>query len=279
MPLTADQARAITDAVRDVSQAEIMPRFRNLSADDIDAKSAFDDLVTVADKAAEDALTARIRDILPGDTVVGEEAVSADRSLLGRVGEGRVTIIDPIDGTWNYAHGLANFGVIVAVLEDGVTQWGMLHDPSFDDWIEAHRGQGAIYRRNGNARRLAVSQADTPFDHLRGNVSGYLYPQHLQAGLAATTPLFRRSTSLGASVHEYRMLALGGSDFVLNGMLNVWDHAAGVLVLQEAGGTARLLDGRDYHPTMTHGRLLAARSEKMWTALAATFNTALGDQA
>ena len=277
MPLSEAQADAIVAAVREVAAAEILPRFRNLSGDDVDAKGAFDDLVTVADTAAETALTARINEILPGDAVVGEEAVAADRSVLDRVGQGRVTIIDPIDGTWNFAHGIANYGVIVAVIEEGEIVWGLLYDPSFDDWIAAHRGGGTWFHRQGRARRLETDQGDAPFDRLRGNLGAYLYPQPLQPALAATAPLFRRASSLGASLHEYRQIALGGSDFCLNGMLNVWDHAAGVLILQEAGSVSRLLDGRPYHPTMREGRLLNARSEPLWDRLAETFNTALAE--
>lgn len=276
MPLTSDQTAAIVAAVRAVAAEEILPRFRNLGDGDIDAKSTFDDLVTVADKAAEEALTARIHAILPGDTVVGEEAVAEDRSILNTVGQGRVTVIDPIDGTWNFAHGIANYGVILSVIEDGVTVFGLLYDPSFDDWIEAAAGQGAAYHRGGVVRPLHMDQSDAPFDRLRGNTGGYLYPAAAQPGLAATIPLFRRANSMGASLHEYRMLSLGGSDFCLNGMLNVWDHAAGVLILQEAGGVSRLLDGSEYHPTMTEGRLLNARNEVLWARLAETFNHALG---
>lgn len=275
MPLTTNQADAILNAVREVARTEILPRFRNLADGDIDAKSAFDDLVTVADKAAEDALTLRIHDILPGDTVLGEEAVSADRSLLDRVGQGRVTIIDPIDGTWNFAHGVANYGVIVAVVEDGVTQWGLLYDPSFDDWISAHRGQGAVYCRAGTTRALRTDPGAPPLDQLRGNVGAYLFPESAKKALSGTSYLFRRASSYGASLHEYRHIALGSSDFCLNGMLNVWDHAAGVLILEEAGGMSRLLDGGAYHPTMTQGHLLNAASPALWEVLAQTFNDAL----
>ncbi|MEM8825160.1 MAG: inositol monophosphatase, partial [Pseudomonadota bacterium] len=251
-------------------------RFRDLSDGDVDAKSTFDDLVTVADTAAEAALTDRIHDILPGDTVIGEEAVSGDKTLLERVGDGRVTVIDPIDGTWNFAHGIANYGVIVAVVEDGKTVWGLLYDPSFDDWIEAHRGDGAWFVRNGARRRFTVDPSPVPLDRLRGNIGDYNFPQPVRPALAALAPRFRRSTSLGASVHEYRALALGSSDFVLNAGLNVWDHAAGVLVLEEAGGTARLLDGRAYAPVLREGRLLKTRTEAMWDDLAPHFAQALG---
>ncbi len=271
MPISHAQADAIITATREVAAAEILPRFRNLAAGDIDAKSTFDDLVTVADTAAERALTARIHAILPGDTVVGEEAVSADRSLLDLVGQGRVTILDPIDGTWNFAHGIANFGVIVAVVEEGETVWGLLYDPGFDDWIVAHRGGGAQYHRGGSVRALVTDPDDTPFDRLRGNVAAYQHPGPPQAALAQVATLFRRANSMGASLHEYRALASGASDFCLNGMLNVWDHAAGVLILEEAGGISRLLDGTPYRPTMTEGRLLNARNEALWDRLAETF--------
>ncbi|MEM8850241.1 MAG: inositol monophosphatase [Pseudomonadota bacterium] len=275
MPLTDAQAAAIITATRDVAGAEILPRFRDLSADDVEAKSTFDDLVTVADTAAEIALTARIQDILPGDTVIGEEAVSADKTRLDQVGEGRVTVIDPIDGTWNFAHGIANYGVIIAVVEDGETVWGLLYDPSFDDWIETHRGGGAWFNRGDRRRRLTVDPTSAPLDRLRGNVGDYNFPQIVRPALAATIPRFRRAGSLGASVHEYRALALGASDFVLNAGLNVWDHAAGVLTLQEAGGVARLLDGTDYAPVQREGRLLSARSQAIWDDLAPIFAAAL----
>ena len=275
MALAAPDARAIVRAVREVAAAEIIPRFRNLGDGEVAAKAGFDDLVTIADRGAETALTARIHDILPGHAVVGEEAVAADPRVLDRVGEDRVVVIDPIDGTWNFAHGVANFGVIVAVIEEGESVWGCLYDPTFDDWIEAHRGGGAFLHRAAGSRRLRVSPRDVPFDRLRGNVGEYFFPPAGRRGLAATIPLFRRTASLGASLHEYRLLALGGSDFVLNGLLNVWDHAAGVLILQEAGGVARLLDGRDYAPTMREGSLLSARTEALWSRLADTFTAAL----
>ncbi|CUH15451.1 Inositol-1-monophosphatase [Jannaschia seosinensis] len=275
MPLNDEQSDALIEAVRAVAAAEILPRFRNLAEGEVDAKAAFDDLVTVADRAAEIALTERVRKILPDAAVVGEEAVAEDAGVLGRVTAERCVVIDPIDGTWNFAHGIANYGVIVAVLERGETVWGLLYDPSFDDWIVAHRGGGAWFHRQGRARRLHVSQAVAPLDTLRGNVADYLFPVEHKAALSATKPRFRRSSSLGASLHEYRVMSLGGSDFVLNGMLNVWDHAAGILILAEAGGVSRLLDGREYMPKMREGWLLNARSEAIWEELAGIFNEAV----
>ena len=272
MKLTSEQSDALIQIVRDVSTKEIRPVFRNLDVSDIDRKSAPDDLVTVADRAAELAIAAAVRDLLPDAAIVGEEAVSADKSILDRVGHGQVVVIDPIDGTWNFANGIATYGVILAVIEDGETVFGLLYDPSYDDWIISTKGQGVWFcHANGKRRRLTL---DTPpeLSDSFGYVGMYLFAKPEQVKIAEQLPIFRRTLSLRCSCHEYRSLAGGVSQFCLNGMLNVWDHAAGVLIYQEAGGVARLLDGRDYHPTMREGRLLTAASESLWQELAAKFS-------
>lgn len=257
------------DAVRQVSKAEIVPRFRSLDHGDIGAKRDMDDLVTVADRASEAALTMVIKQIMPDASIVGEEAVSEDATVLDRIDRGgQVVVIDPIDGTWNYANGLANYGVILAVVEEGETMFGLLYDPMGDDWVIAAKGQGAWFGREGHAPvRLSVSDVTKRAGSF-GFLGLYLFNQDEQAQIAVTLPEFRRTMTLRCSCHEYRMIAQGRVDFVLNGMLNVWDHAAGVLALQEAGGVARLLDGRAYAPSLRTGYLLTACTEEIWAELA-----------
>ena len=96
----------------------------------------------------------------------------------------------------------------------------------------------------------------------------YLYPKPDQEQIAGTLPQFRRTNSLRCSCHEYRLMAMGRSDFMLSALLNPWDHAAGVLAVTEAGGSVGLLDGRDYTPAMTEGRLLSAANGRLWDELA-----------
>ncbi|MEM0946351.1 MAG: inositol monophosphatase [Pseudomonadota bacterium] len=273
MSLDAKETDALIQAVRDTAKAEIVPRFRGLAGTDVDAKGAPDDLVTVADRASEIAITAAVAGILPSARIVGEEAVAEDISLLDGVGKpGQTVVIDPIDGTWNYANGLATYGVILSVVEDGETVFGLLYDPSGDDWIVAYRGGGAWFvRPDRDAIPLSVSRPGTDLGTSFGFVGLYLYNKPGQAKIAETLPRFRRTVSLRCSCHEYRLLAQGRSDFMLNGMLNVWDHAAGVLALEEAGGVARLLDGRPYAPAMREGLLLNAASEPLWDRLAETW--------
>lgn len=271
--MTPSDRDALIEVVRDVSRAEITPLFRNLESAAIDSKSAPDDLVTVADRAAEAAMTKAFRRLFPDAAVIGEEAVSEDKALLEKVaGPGTCIVIDPIDGTWNYAHGIANYGVIIAVIEGGQTVFGLLYDPSFDDWIWAAKGEGAFFNQaNGTTRALSLDASPAPLEETFGFVGMYLYDRADQARIAQTLTRFRRTATLRSSCHEYRHLAQGNAAFCLNGMLNVWDHAAGVLIYQEAGGVARLLNGQDYAPVMTEGRLLTAHSEALWDELKTLF--------
>ena len=101
----------ILETVRGTAKREIMPRFRALSETDISTKSAPDDLVTAADQAAEARITKRLKKAFPNTLIFGEEAVAANPSLRGQLADAELAIIiDPEDGTWNYARGLALFG-------------------------------------------------------------------------------------------------------------------------------------------------------------------------
>ena len=117
-----------------------MPRFRRLVPGAARAKSAPDDLVTEADLAMEAALTEGVRRVLPGTAVVGKEAVAADPGVRAAAGAELAVIVDPLDGTWNFTHGVAVFGVILAVARWGEPVWGLLYDPLLDDWVVARRG-------------------------------------------------------------------------------------------------------------------------------------------
>ena len=269
MSLSQAEETALIEAVRRVAKSEIVPRFRSLDANEVDTKSAADDLVTVADHASERELTKAVNDIMPDARVVGEEAVSENKDLLDQVAAtGRTVIIDPIDGTWNYANGVATYGVIVAVLDGGETVFGLLYDPVCDDWVMARRGGGAWFVQPGKGqKRLQLQPKSEPLDDRFGFLALYLYKGEERAKLAQSMARFQRTVSLRCSCHEYRLATMGRAAFSLNGMLNVWDHAAGVLCFTEAGGVARLLNGEDYRTDLRDGRILLAESEDLWTEL------------
>jgi len=274
-PVDAAAEAALIALVRRVARAEILPRFRRLAPDDTAAKSAPDDLVTAADLAAERALGAGIAGILPGARVVGEEAVSADPAALDGLAEApRAVLVDPLDGTWNFARGLAVFGTILSVLERGVPVWGLLYDPVFDDWVVARRGGGAWFARpEEEPRRLTFAgEADAAAVTFMGLE---LFETAVRPGVAAAMASARRTVSLRCSCHEYRTLLTGGAASIVAAASQPWDHAAGLLAVAEAGGVARRASGGAPTPARESGPLLVARSTGEMAALIDRYGAAL----
>ena len=272
MTIDANTRETLIAIVREAGRDIVMPYFRQLEGQQVQQKSVPTDLVTIADQACERQISARIAAAFPDWVIVGEEAVAAHpEHLQAIVGADICVIIDPIDGTWNYANGLSNFGTILAVVVKGETQFGLLYDPDHDDWVYAHKGQGAYFQRpNQVPIKLQITQ-ETEVKSLIGILSLHGFKGEQQRHLALSAPLFQRYLSL-ASCHAYRQIALGLFHFNLNYQLMPWDHAAGVLVVQEAGGVARTLTGEDYHPMLHNGQLLVAQSEAQWQQLVKLLN-------
>lgn len=268
--IAPEQRALLLRAVREAARARIMPRFRALDPTEIAIKSGPQDLVTLADTEAEADISAAVRAAWPEATVSGEEAVAADEGERALMGEADpCVVVDPVDGTWNFAKGLAIFGVLVAVLRRGVPVWGLLYDPVMDDWIEAAPGVPTTFETaKGLTRRLAAS-GEARDGRITGYVTMGLFPREQRERLAASFPGYARVTSLRCACHEYRMVAQGHVEFTLSGPTpHPWDHAAGVLAVEGAGGVARFLDGSPYDARRTHGVILAAGSEALWDRLA-----------
>ncbi|NKN38227.1 inositol monophosphatase [Agrobacterium sp. a22-2] len=265
-----DLLLALMGDMRQAAEAEILPRFRAITADAIRAKSAADDIVTDADIAAERFLSERLTERLPGIAIVGEEAVSDDPSILSRLAEADLAaVIDPVDGTWHFAHGVPMFGSILAIVSGGETIAGLIHYPILGDFVMARRGGGAWHVAvDGTRTRLSVA-APTPIEEMHGFIPLHMFEPDLQAKLAPRVLRFLRTTTWRCSAWEYRMLATGAMSFCLNESLKPWDHAAGVLIHAEAGGYAAVLTGEPYRPTMTKGHLLTAPSRTSWENIAA----------
>ncbi|MEW5727646.1 MAG: inositol monophosphatase family protein, partial [Pseudomonadota bacterium] len=143
---------AVSAIIREVAEAEILPRFKNLRASQIREKKP-NQLVTEADEEAEKVLARRLTALLPG-AVVGEESVEHDPRLMDALGRpGPVWVIDPVDGTANFAHGRPRFAVAVALVVDGGTVAGWIHDPVPNRTIVAVKGQGC-WRAEGITRLM-----------------------------------------------------------------------------------------------------------------------------
>ncbi len=269
---SAHEVQQLITLLRDTARAEILPRFRNLEEGSIHTKAHAFDLVTLADTEAEKAITAALNAAYPDALVVGEEAVAADATIRADLPDApRAFLVDPVDGTWNFARGLATFGTILAATHFGKPILGLIYDPIGDDVIWASHEGETLFQNAHDAQHTLSTAAPKPLDQLAGYIHLKLLPQAKQPAVAALFPEIGQPGALRCSAHEYRLLAQGHVDFVLSGTMTPWDHAAGVLMCQNAGGVARMLDGSDYSANLPEGILLVTSCEEVWRELHAKF--------
>lgn len=249
----------VEEAVRHAAAAEIMPRFRQLAAHEIDQKSGPHDLVTDADRKAEEYLTEVLAKLLPGSVVVGEEAVHANPATYDAIqGAAPVWIVDPVDGTRQFVQGDAGFCTLVALAVGGVVQASWTFAPARDQLAVAVRGRGA--RLDGEPLRAG---SPTPGRDLEIATShpDYTTDEQKRALLALNTEGVR-PRPCGSAGLEYLAVAGGELDATAFSWEAAWDHAAGLLLVEEAGGAHLTLTGEPFR--ITGGNALpftAARDE------------------
>ena len=265
---TRAQLGSLADILADAARAEIMPRFRKLATGEIRAKTGPLDLVTDADEAAERQITAALQAEFPGCLVVGEEAASADARVMdGLMQADLAFVVDPVDGTNNFASGLTLFGSMAAVLMRGEVVASAIHDPVGQDTALALRGEGAwIETPDGGRRRLRVAEP-VPVAEMNGGASWRFLPKEIGALVSANLPKVAGSFSYRCAAHEYRLLAGGGCHYLFYGRLYPWDHAPGWLLHREAGGYSAHFDGSAYRADNIRGGLICAPDRESWQNL------------
>jgi fructose-1,6-bisphosphatase/inositol monophosphatase family enzyme len=265
MTLTQNDVVRLSAILAEAGRTEIMPRFKALTDGDVRHKSSVFDPVTEADEAAERFISAALRADYPGALIVGEEATSADPSLLNRLGDAPLAfVVDPIDGTRNFVAGLPLFGVMAAAIVRGEIVAGVIHDPVCQDTVHALKGEGAWLSRDGRpAKRLHVA-APAPLERMEGIVGTHFLPEPLRTTVLNNLPRLGSATWLRCAAHEYRMAAAGFCHVLFFNRLMPWDHAPGWLLHQEAGGYSAHFDGKPYRPTHTVGGLICAPDRASW---------------
>ncbi|HEY6982923.1 inositol monophosphatase family protein [Reyranella sp.] len=256
--LSDGDVQRVAELMRETAAAELLPRFRNLAQEEIRQKRP-GDVVTVADIASEQRLAAGLARILPGVPVVGEEAAEKDGGLLdliGRPGES-CWIVDPLDGTSNFAAGRDRFAIIVCLVHGAETVGGWILDVPNGRMAIAAKGQGVTLE--GVAVAGLARRRRPP----RGYI-GYRMRKEFDRQLS---PERRRSlgslTSLNCAGREYIEILAGRCEFSLYRRTKPWDHAAGALMVTEAGGVAVRFDDTPYGPAggIESGIITAASSE------------------
>ncbi|MEN8134996.1 MAG: inositol monophosphatase family protein [Thermodesulfobacteriota bacterium] len=189
------------------------------------------DLVTEADIASEKAILAILAQRFPGSNVLAEES----NSNYENIPAGPVWIVDPLDGTTNFAHGFPYFCVSIAYSVDQVTQAGVVYCPILDELFSVWQGGGAWL----NGHRINVSGSDSLIESLVA--TGFPYDiqgnlEQIMSQLHRVLPAVRDVRRAGAAALDLAYVACGRLDGFWETNLKPWDTAAGQLLVKEAGG-------------------------------------------
>ncbi|WP_420145069.1 inositol monophosphatase family protein [Sphingobium sp.] len=250
--------------MREVGRDIVMPRFQNLSSDEINEKAA-DDFVTIADKESEIRLAEGLAAILPEAGIIGEETCAADPAILDRAGEGLNWIIDPIDGTGNFASGKAPFGIMVALADNGVTLAGWILDPLTGRLCHALLGGGSHV--DGQQVQARESDGALPIAAIS---TIFMDPAERAAMERRSLASFTLVDIPRCAAEQYPRLVLGQNDVSIFARVLPWDHAAGTLFVNEAGGCCQRFDGSPYRVGDLSRGLMGASSPRLWDWAAAT---------
>ncbi len=267
--------KRVADLIADIAQAEIVPRFRALADGDWREKGP-GDIVTIADERAEAALAPRLQDMLPGSVVLGEEAAAKDKSLFGLLsGDRPVWIIDPIDGTANFAEGKTEFCSMLALVQADRLLASWIHEPLPGRTTCAVAG-GGVQIIGPQREPAAIPAAPVAAgEQLRGVMAvghkGRADLVQRSIHLKAHLPI-HQVRSLRCAGFDYLRLLAGELDFLLFSGVMPWDHAAGALLVREQGGLAGYLgDAGQYRASrsiVAEGVLATSRAMD-WYAIAA----------
>ena len=252
---------AVEALLRETTEKAILPRYRNLQAGEIEDKGG-NDPVTVADRDSEAMLADGLAKIVPGLPIVGEEAAHADPAVLERL-SGDCWIVDPIDGTRNFAAGKPPFGILIAMASGGEAHTGWIYDCLTGRLCIAHRGKGAFM----NGEKIVARPTGEPKPVAAISLL-FMDEAKREATKTRIAPHYRLVDIPYCAAEQYPRLALGKNDVSIFERTLAWDHAAGVLWLNEAGGKVTRPDGSPYRVDGdVYGGLIGAASPRLWDGL------------
>ncbi|SFD14928.1 fructose-1,6-bisphosphatase [Tropicimonas isoalkanivorans] len=205
--------------------------------------------------------------MFPGALIVGEEGTGNDPGAIKKMADAPIAfLIDPIDGTKNFTSGLPLFGTMVAGLSHGEIIFAAIHDPITGETATALRGAGSWLRQSGvSDQRYRVSSPCAPKQMNIVAGTNFLPPE-LRPVVQRNLSKFAMNFWLRCATHEYRLAASGNCELLVYNKLMPWDHAAGWLLHQEAGGFSAHFDGSEYKPFHTSGGLICAPDQTSWQA-------------
>ena len=224
--------------IHDIAHSEVMPRF--LHAEGI--RKADGSLLSAADLAAQAAFERYLPDIVRAPVLGEEMPLMQQKNLWQKQAQTGLWVVDPIDGTTNFLNGLPHFALSVAFVRQGRTLFGAVYNPATQEMFAAAQGRGAFL--NGRPLPLRIGQKRL-FEAVAGVEVKRLRSGKLSSRIHTLSPV-RSIRSLGSSTLDWCYLAAGRYDVYVHGGQNLWDYAAGALILTEAGGQLATLEGDDF---------------------------------
>lgn len=266
--LTQSLGSEVEWLLRRVALEAILPHFRRLRDSEFHEKTP-GEVVTVADHKAEAMLAEALSQLLPGSRVVGEEACAGDPSILEDLGRGLVWVVDPLDGTAHFAAGREPFGTMIALAADGETLAGWIYNPVKDLMFTAVLGDGAFVT-NGADQTNRLQTSHPTGVPIVGLATQFMTPELREATRARAHAFELRPIPRCAAEH-YPRLCRAENHLALFQRTLPWDHAAGAILLTEAGGHIARWDGTPFKFYDDGLGILAATSRELWDEAADLF--------
>lgn len=223
----------LADIVRRAAREELLPRFTRVSQE----HKADGSVLTEADLAINARLHDELARTWPDIAFLSEEMTVAEQEASLASGERALWILDPLDGTSNFAAGIPFFGVSLALLNAGYVEIGLIYDPIRDECFTSRRGAGAWL----NGRPLRAAPTDLPLQRCVALIDFKRLDTELRQRLMAQPP-YHSQRNFGSCALEWAWLAAGRGQLYLHGGQKLWDFAAGTRLFAEAGGTSYTLD-------------------------------------
>lgn len=262
MSVDPDKVAAL---IGDIAETKIMSRYGKLAPEEVREKSEPSDFVTEVDEATERALRIALHGMKPDAAFIGEEVASREPAIMQALAKtGAAWVVDPLDGTRNFIRGVDEFGVIVALVENGAARMGWIYAAPTKDCAIAVAGAGATY--NGAPFPTARPARERSLGLRSIGWLGAEAQDRMRRKLAA-----HFDTAPGhCSAYAYLKLARGDIDFKLSSRIHPWDHIAGALLLAELGGEVSFLDGGNpYVPQASlDAALLGVAPGRDWSGVA-----------
>jgi fructose-1,6-bisphosphatase/inositol monophosphatase family enzyme len=252
----------VLDLICAVASDELIPRFRRLASSEIFDKNP-GEIVTVADLAAEAALSAGLLKLLPGSIVVGEEASHRDPTLLEQInGDRYAWLVDPLDGTKHFADGQESWGVMVALVRLGQVEAAWIHLPLANKTVWGRQGESVFL----NSKPVKIPGPPS-IEDMRGAMLTRFLPPELKATVDAEASLQRTDSHHQCAAQRYVDILSGYEHFALYYRTLAWDHAPGAFLVQQAGAVVKRFDGSRYNPGDERHGLLIAANQDSWLTL------------